>query len=366
MKPIAVVFGDAHLQRGAWAHRPIRDDSFYSLTQILETAVEKEVEAVLGLGDLIDVHLPKSETLVPASWLVRTKLKPAGIPLYYIQGQHEKSETPWLSICENAHWVDQKEVSLKGRNFWGLDYRSGPEFEKAVKGIPAHCDVLLAHQPWAEVMGMERSEARCELLPEHVTTVLSGDFHKHMKIEGSNSAGDPVSLVFTGSTCMQSIDEEHEKRFYLLYEDLSLQSIKLKTRPVLETEILFDKDDLDEFLHVAGDELEKMQKEALELGIPEQITKPICYVHYDASLSDFHEKVKRMLGNRAHLFTKCHRVAEKERKLPDKVTSMSAKEVLKEVIEDHRSPLYELCSELLGTNDVENVLAKTKERMTGV
>lgn len=232
---LAVMTADWHMDRRPWARHPSAEgDSLYALNQIVDIAREFDVD-LIGAGDLFDTVDPDSyvvsQTLDSLNRLPREVL--------YVQGQHEKSDPPWLSLCPKATNLHRRRAILRAHtgehvHVYGLDYCPSLKDELEQNPLPANIDLLVTHQVWKELMQRSAgSTASVRDLPPHVRTVFTGDYHKHLAetfARGQNEA--PVTLWSPGSTHCRSSNEPAEKYVYLLRADMTVESRPLDGRPV--------------------------------------------------------------------------------------------------------------------------------------
>jgi hypothetical protein len=96
---------------------------------------------------------------------------------------------------------------------------------------------------------------------------------------------------------MQSIDEPADKYVYLIYDDFSFESIKLKSRQVFY-QVLNNNDDLDNFLASIDSGWLCYQE-----GVPEAIARPILSIRFNTGIDNVYRKLADLLdGDSAHVF----------------------------------------------------------------
>lgn len=200
---------DWHLSKLTWTDRPeIADDSYLSVSQIVDLALSLEAP-LLAAGDLFDKRAPDTESVVFACRQL-DRLQQAGVPMYYIQGQHELRTPPWLSV---HHWpvhLHQRSVVIDGLKIYGLDWTPRGELQRQLDQIPPDADVLLCHQVWSDLMGgVGQQDGSISDVPV-VKTVLTGDYHKTVVQHYQGKTGS-VQLYSPGSVSMRKIDEPVDK-----------------------------------------------------------------------------------------------------------------------------------------------------------
>lgn len=290
-RPILAMTSDWHLQLGAWkrANTP-KGDSFFALRQIYQFCVERGVD-LLGAGDLFDDLKPETFVLQQA-FRFADDMQRAGRKIFFTQGQHEKASPPYLSLHPYPVHVHRRPIGVRGLTIYGIDHVPADRLESEVEDIPTGVDVLLCHQVWAEFMGVG-AEGRLAMLnkPGGARVVLTGDYHVHrvLDVEG-------VQVCSPGSTCLQSINEPDEKAFFLLYDDLSFESVPLVTRPTIRRTVRTDADVEEVLAGLGGPFLESE-------GLPLEMQKPILYVEA-AEIDQAYSRIARAAGDKVFLFWK--------------------------------------------------------------
>ena len=94
-----VFSADWHLSFGTWAkHATLVGDSYHSLRQIVDYCIDVNCPLVAG-GDLFDKPVPDP---VSVSVMCREmdRMQAAGLPVYFIQGQHERVKRSAMGAVE--------------------------------------------------------------------------------------------------------------------------------------------------------------------------------------------------------------------------------------------------------------------------
>lgn len=303
-KPIAVCFADSHLQERAWAGRPIEGDSYYSFKQIIDYAVSNRIKTVIGAGDLIDRQQNRAMPIVVLGQQLERLDEFCGL-FYYIQGQHELEQTPWLASFSNARHLHRNRLQLGPLVACGIDYQTADNLRADLELIPQGTDILFAHQTWTDFMG--EKAATQGLLGDIpiVSTVYTGDYHHPMDINIVGATGQKMRVISPGSTCMQAIDEPVHKYFHVLYDDGSFERIRLKTRQLLEWQTLNTESDIDHFVSEIDAGLTRAASDAVDDGLPPEIAKPLLWLRYSHHVAAaIRTRVPRAVADRAFLFYK--------------------------------------------------------------
>lgn len=320
-EPLAVIAADCHLTRHdtAWVNSRILGDARRSFHQLVDKALELKLPLILA-GDVIDEKLSGPGPVELLSWAAR-KLKAAGLFCYFIQGQHEKAEPPWLSAIDrdvfcwfgapSDHHGGVKYGPLKlfggGRTVrvLGLDYQEPDRFLaelEAWEHSGQEADVLVMHQVWTNFMGkyapqvveMGRVAPYCKLL-------VTGDYHVAFNGSVETTAGS-LRVYSPGSICLQSINEPADKSFGLLYSDLSIEEVPLSVRPAHLVQVeLRDEESADASLREA---LSLCPKETAERD------RPLLRFPVAAGADPLYKALARRLEGRAFCFAKALAAAD--------------------------------------------------------
>ena len=370
-KPLAVVFADSHLREKTWGARTVYGDSYYSFSQILDYAIDQGIPHIIGAGDLIDKRINDAPVITFVNSELR-RLAEQGISFYFVQGQHEGSSTPWFSLGTNAVHMHGECLEINDVIIYGMDYQRGETFKEAISGMCKEAQVLVAHQTILEWMG-ERAMPQCSFadIPT-VQLLISGDFHSTIydtdKYHGKD--GQRLAVYSPGSTYQCNIGESNQCSFGVLYDDLTISKIPLGTRKFDAFSVLRE-DELDEFLGNISTYLEGAAEYADSLYLPTELQTPLWRIIHSADLRDIEGRVKKIVGDRAHVFFK-----EIPREKPEgaKARSMTAEDkealtllrCLPQAIDPEKEPeAYSLCRQLLDATgaDAPRVLAAWKKEM---
>ena len=295
-----VFFADAHLQESAWSTRAVIGDAAFSLDQIVTYAVHNHAKAVIGAGDLIDKQRNRA---YPIKEFFRQldRLRTAGIPFFYIQGQHDRDNPTWLSAHSHAQHLHGKLIEEDGVRVYGMDWQPADKIHDEMARIPAGTDILVAHQVWGEFMGgVTTPEANFADVPV-VATVFTGDLHVHRQFVTNGKDGQPLVVYSPGSTCRQSIDEQSDKYFMTLRNGV-WESIPLRVRPTLDDTEITDDASLDKYISNLTIKMAATAENVVDL--PPHMRRPYLRVKYAAELNDAARRLEIACVDKAHLFLK--------------------------------------------------------------
>jgi hypothetical protein len=233
---------DTHLDRFTYVGRPgMTGDAFYSFSQVVDFVLADPDVWALGLaGDLFNSARPDTHTLAYFFGQM-DRLKAAGKPALFVQGQHElvlDGGPPWAALHPWPTHVDVDACPRRGAphgigpdalRVVGVDYRKPGRVLEAYERAAAG-SVLLAHQPWREHTGgaLETIAEAVARLPHKPGLVYTGDYHALEELQ----IGD-TRILSTGSTAMRKKDEPPRKYFATYDPDRfpAVQTVCLRTRP---------------------------------------------------------------------------------------------------------------------------------------
>lgn len=362
---IAILTADLHLEsRGRWSRRPtLRGDAFYSFEQICDRAIKEEVP-ILAAGDLLESAKPDSETMRRLALQLNHLNEFSSIKFLFIQGNHDRTSPAWFSALGLPHVIhlpaQSQPCSVKGHRFTiaGIDAAHQDELAAQLAALKP-VDVLLTHQAWDELVGGLFPYTNG---PATVITgaelVVNGDIHVSVYKTLTNSSGGKFRLLSPGSTNLRAIDETPLKRYYLMYEDLSVREQLLRTRLLWTSQPLLEPDAFAEHMeHIIPATLERLDETAMSQELPEEIATPILWLTLHESLvrEGAQPKLLKAFGQRAHLFfrelveeTEATVVRRKERQRIRKDGVMGCVDLL---VPDKSSRLYKQLIRLLSTPD---------------
>ncbi|MEM3085547.1 MAG: exonuclease SbcCD subunit D [Halobacteria archaeon] len=193
-----------------------REEDFYrAWHKAIGKMIEERVDAVVHSGDLFDDRKPPIKALVEARRGVR-KLKEAGIPFYYVTGNHDQptraGALPPQALLDEALPLDAKPAVLGGLFIGGVSYHSrvslGPLKDRmallAGQARSARRSVMVLHQ------GLDRYIPEFELRLKELNRF---DYyalgHVHLRTRDWNGS---TLVAYPGSIEMWRMDEFEDWR----------------------------------------------------------------------------------------------------------------------------------------------------------
>ena len=243
-----IATADTHL-RDRQFNRPDRAEDFRSaFRQVIDIAEEEGACAILQSGDLFDTNRPSTAN-VGFMFDLDTRLKNAMIPLYVVNGDHDKADPPWASLMDAASVDDQNrrfgvrmlinelvKIPSTPLTVYGLDFigKTKERYLEIKASLPA-ADILMWHTMVADFCGfLADTSVKVEELPlDKYQVIALGDVHVR---EYRQTAGALVG--YPGSSELCRTHEALDKTVTVLEFDetgkfLSYRFRPLKTRKAL-------------------------------------------------------------------------------------------------------------------------------------
>lgn len=215
---------DTHIGARQYGLEERRADFSRAFQQVIEIALEEQVDAVIHAGDLFDDRYPSAEDLHETLQAL-FRLKGAGIPFLGVVGNHEQRRgVQWLDLfaqLDLAVHLSEKPYELEGIQFYGMDYAG----RRMVRLPKVEGGVLVCHQLLDKV-GFDGELSLEDLLRTGAQYVLLGDYHEHRVWRDKG-----VLVTYPGSTERWNLSEREPRGVSLI--DLGtgrLDRRELKTR----------------------------------------------------------------------------------------------------------------------------------------
>lgn len=230
---------DTHLGYRQY-HRPERADDFMeAFSQVIDEAIDRDVDAVIHAGDFFHDSRPSTSTIQAALTLLR-RLAENDIDFLAVVGNHEGTQgAQWLDIFSElglaVHLGGGQPYKVKNTAVYGLDHipesrqnQISLDFEPS----DAAYSVLVMHGLVDPVssFGTWNAEHILGQSPVQFDAVLLGDDHKP-EIEWING----TVFSYPGSTERTAIDQQKQRVFNIVKTgakdtDTAIQQVELDTR----------------------------------------------------------------------------------------------------------------------------------------
>ncbi|WP_049985826.1 DNA double-strand break repair protein Mre11 [Halobellus rufus] len=210
--------GDTHLGYQQY-HSPARREDFLdAFEQVVDDAIDDDVDAVVHAGDLFHDRRPELRDLLGTIRILR-RLRDAGIPFLAVVGNHESTRGgQWLDLFENLGLGERlgPEPRVVGETaFYGLDhvpksrrddleYDFEPHDAEHAALVSHGLFTPFAHADWETETVLERSTVDFD-------AVLLGDNHA----PGIETVAD-TWVTYCGSTERASAAEEEARGYNLV------------------------------------------------------------------------------------------------------------------------------------------------------
>ncbi|MBB6645815.1 DNA double-strand break repair protein Mre11 [Halobellus ruber] len=213
--------GDTHLGYAQYHSQTRQADFRDAFEQVVDDAVDADVDAVIHAGDLFHDRRPELRELLATIRLLR-RLRTAGIPFLAVVGNHESTRSgQWLDLFEDlglAERLGSEPRSVGTTAFYGLDHvpksrRAELDYDFAphdadFAALVAHgLFTPFAHADWETETVLAESTVDFD-------AVLLGDNH-----EPGTETVDDTWVTYCGSTERASAAEETPRGYNLVTFD---------------------------------------------------------------------------------------------------------------------------------------------------
>jgi DNA repair exonuclease SbcCD nuclease subunit len=217
-----IVFSDQHLEAKLYNLPDLEKDNRQLFTDVINIAVELEVDYLISVGDLFDNNRPSSETITFVSSEV-ARLKKSGVTPLAIAGDHSKpiDGATWETICgfQSVNIVSE---------FVGFDYMDNPQ--EVLRRINNELSVrprdsvefIFMHQQIPEIWPFCDEKKKIHLkdidLGNHCASMKAfflGDIHKRQDIRYKDIVcGREIFAGYCGSLGVTASDETKKEGLY--------------------------------------------------------------------------------------------------------------------------------------------------------
>ncbi|MEO9852424.1 MAG: DNA repair exonuclease [Reichenbachiella sp.] len=203
-------------------------DFFQNFKYVIDKAIELKVDYLIHCGDVFEKQSVPT-FLVDQTYAEFLRIANAGIKLVIVPGNHERSVLPPslflnhdnIYIFDSPQTFSFPDLSVSGFPYYRGDIRSlFPSYKEEIESQlnPENFNLLCVHHAIDGVKaGFNFFEFRNRKdtldindLPGQFDLILSGHIHKHQILNTTNSKGDSVPIIYSGSTERTMFDEIEE------------------------------------------------------------------------------------------------------------------------------------------------------------
>ena len=194
--------------------------------------------AVILAGDIFDRDRIEGPTLRSFANFV-DELYTRGIPVYFVQGNHDLDREDPLPGVEGAISLHGKLTQICGYRVYGLDWMPREQLKEALLAVP-ECDVLVLHAKMAHLAGNfgEAADLSLDELPSNAASVVVGDIH----IPNSTELRGRGFCISPGGLHPCSLAEDQPKFCCSLEHQVGWQWWEIKSRKIHHLKLLTEQE----------------------------------------------------------------------------------------------------------------------------
>lgn len=214
---------DWHFGKRKYGLKHLEQDRYDAAWQIVKYAAEKGAKFILNGGDLLDVTRPGSAAVVELG-KIHAFLVEHSIPMYLVQGNHDKSDPPWFSLFDtssaggikllNGNIVEEKVMcgeTTRTLTITGYDETPREKLKEKLNKAPS-TDILLLHAATKEFFSFPTERTFCvkdDVPKDKYKLIVVGDIH----VSEAKSIGKSICLS-PGSIEVGERSEARQKYFW--------------------------------------------------------------------------------------------------------------------------------------------------------
>lgn len=222
---------DLHLGYRQYGYQAREQDYYETLDGIVNTAIARQVNALLIAGDVFDSPKPPSEA-VHRLQKAAARAQAAGVSIVAIDGNHDPSGHRWLDICG----IERSTLTIDGARplkIVGIPFMRPPALLDSLKlrvDRGENIDVLMLHQPLVDfncfTSGLSIEMLMPLLKQLRVDYVALGDIHDFHDTEV-----DGIRFVYPGCPDNNEFGESDEKLLVEIVYDGTERQLNLVLSP---------------------------------------------------------------------------------------------------------------------------------------
>ncbi len=199
---------DLHLRNYVWAARPrLKGDALIAAKYIFDHCLENRFSLKLA-GDIFHTLAILPEFIAPIFGHL-DRMQEAGLPVYYVQGNHDKNAVPWLSLHKWPINLNNRIVELEEcrETIMGIEATGEEDLRELLKRVPANVNTLLMHQAEKQAMPFNPN-FDLSWVPDSIKLVLIGDIHSSQTYSNKHT-----ELWYPGSPSITDISQTEPRSF---------------------------------------------------------------------------------------------------------------------------------------------------------
>lgn len=205
-----IATADWHFGKRKYGLKHLEQDRYDAAWQIVKYAVTNGAKFILNGGDLLDVTRPGSAAVVELG-KIHQFLAQHEIPMYLVQGNHDKSDPPWFELFDTSSRGGIKllngavvKETLSDNNgtsttvkITGYDETPREKLKAALEAAP-QADILLLHAATKEFFSFPTERTFCvkeDVPKDKYKLIVVGDIHvSESKVIGKSTCLSPGAI----------------------------------------------------------------------------------------------------------------------------------------------------------------------------
>ncbi len=302
--PIAAFTADWHIRKNdrIWGgRRDIVGDVSCGVQQVVDIVRDRRVPHLFIAGDILDESIQRSDAAMTLRGAM-DQFQGMRCSVDFVQGQHERAEPTWLEAlhAHPQHLHNRVSSIADGIYVVGLDYQPPGAIAEATQDLPCYPDdhtILLTHQVWKDWMGEGRGEHWMHDISQPFDTIVTGDLHSYKRDEVVLTLNHVAAAFSPGPLCPQDISEPSVTGILLLHDDMTWETVRLRTRQRFEID-LPTEDHVQEFITHWPDSFAR----APQNNADPRIAKNIVRVRYNTNVPEARQRLLATMANDVHVF----------------------------------------------------------------
>ena len=239
-------------------------DFFANFQRIIDFAVAERLDFIIHGGDFFfrsKIRLPVAQK----AFKPLMQIADAGIPVFLVPGNHERSSIPFSLLASHAHihifrvpgtyFFEKKTLRVALTGFPNVRSNIRDRFSECVHSVefraqPVNCRILCMHQtvegatvgPSNYTFRNGQDVIRCRQIPKNFDLIISGHIHRRqVLLHDLQHQKLPAPVIYPGSIERTSAAERNEpKGFYVVtchfntsgVRQIEWSFVELPTRPM--------------------------------------------------------------------------------------------------------------------------------------